>query len=84
MAYKSPFWATFEDGSAACVEGETQELAIASGEAAKGKKVAKIDQLPYPATPRISAEKSDCPSFCYTPRTCAGRGSCPKYYACSE
>lgn len=43
----------------------------------------QIDQLPYPANPRLGLA-SNCPSFCSQPAKCLGRGSCPRSYACSE
>lgn len=84
MSYKSPFWVRFDGHKAACVEDETESAAKAQAAKITGCEVIDIQRLPYPAEPRISAEKGSCPAFCFSPTTCAGRGSCPKSYACSE
>jgi hypothetical protein len=80
--YLSPYWVMFENRSAGCVEDVSEEAAKA--QAATLGKVTSFKKLPYPATPRLSAKKSDCPPFCYTPNQCQGRGSCPKGHACDD
>lgn len=80
--YLSPYWATFEGKPAGCVEAYSKAEAQSQAEAVG--KVRTLDCLPYPAEPRISEAKSDCPPFCYSPAQCKGRTACPKDYACSE
>lgn len=79
------YWVEFEDGSKGCVEfGIGTEIPKNLTEIAFRKKVKTIDNLPYPASPRLGPSKSSCPSFCYSPEECKGRSSCPKGRACSE
>ena len=84
MAYLGPYWAKFEGRGPACVEAYSPEAAIKMGERLTGRKVLSVESLPYPASPRISPEKSRCPEFCYSPDACAGHTACPKQFACSE
>lgn len=87
----SAFWVTFDSGNARCVEAATSELA--TERAATVGVVKSVQQLPYPAEPRMEPHETytwnngtvaATPSFCYKPRECAGRSSCPQRYACSE
>ena len=81
----APFWVTFGNGSAACVEVPESEIAQESlrldwinrnyGETRGGVVLALI--LPYPASPRLN-RVTECPSFCRTPYECAGRMACPQ------
>lgn len=82
MPHLSPFWATFKGRKSGCIEASSESEARVQAE--KLGAVATISKLPYPAVPRLSELKSDCPDFCYSPAECQGRGSCPKRYACSE
>lgn len=83
MAYLKPFWVTFSGSvKAGCVEAYTEKEA--QEQAAKLGGVVTLKELPYPADPRLSEAKSDCPPFCYSPRQCQGRTACPQSYACSE
>jgi hypothetical protein len=62
-------------------------LVAAVGETAVGLKpglqVRQVQQLPYPANPRLNNE-SNCPAFCFKPNECAGRSSCPRAIACDD
>lgn len=82
------FWVDFEGRAPGCVEAPSLEEARDLAKELTGHEVTRIDQLPYPANPRLNkvsyGEYGPCPSFCFTPTQCRGRGSCPKSYACSE
>lgn len=80
MSYRAPYWVTFSDRAAICIETETRKQC--EEKAKELGAVISIHHLPYPASPRL--DPTDCPDFCYSPRECAGRSSCPKSYACSE
>lgn len=83
MAYLSPYWVTFNGPpNKGCIEDYSEKAA--REQAAKLGKVATFDKIPYPASPRLSEVKSECPPFCHSPQQCKGRGSCPQSYACSE
>ena len=79
----TPYWVTFKQGPAACVEAKSEEEAMRIGTEASGREAAKAMTLPYPAGPRLGI-KSDCPSFCWTPYECVGRTCCPKNRACDD
>lgn len=47
------------------------------------KEIANVQQLPYPANPRIGTTSS-CPPFCWQPASCQGRSACPRRISCTE
>lgn len=91
------YWVTFEDGKTGCVEFKFDgseplparlERVKALTEEELGRKVSKVESLPYPADPRLITVEWEpygkTPSFCFDPRNCAGSSSCPKRYSCTE
>lgn len=78
----APFWVTFSVGSAGCFEAIS--MSAAKREAEAMATVSKIERIPYPAMPRLSAIKSDCPPFCRRPAACVGRVCCPLEFACND
>jgi hypothetical protein len=80
----APYWVAFTDGTKGCVEDVSLDAARVQAEAIGRGGVAKINPLPYPASPRLSEAKGPCPSFCHTPEQCIGNTHCRKSYACSE
>lgn len=87
------WWITFSDRSTGCVEIEHEagrsyeDTIVAVGCKAHELKpelhVDRVQQLPYPAYPRLNRVGST-PTFCLHGAKCAGRSSCPRNYACSE
>lgn len=77
------FWVTFTSGQGVCVEAESKGQARRLVENEVPRVVRSIEQLPYPATPRVGL-KTDCPAFCYTPNTCKGRSACPRRPSCTS
>lgn len=82
--YIAPYWVRFGNGTKGCVEATSIEAAKEQADQMGRGGVSKIDSLPYPAWPRLSEIKSDCPSFCSTPDQCIGNSYCRKSYACTE
>jgi hypothetical protein len=82
------YWLTFEGDKPGCVDAESDYDAKLIGEHVTGKKVTKVESLPYPATPRIHSYihpvYGQTPSFCTSPTECKGRTSCPQRYSCTE
>jgi hypothetical protein len=84
MAYLQAFWVVFDGRGSACVEDVSMEAAKEQAAKLTNCAVLDIKTLPYPAQPRISEKKSDCPDFCFSPKECAGRMACPKSHACDD
>lgn len=86
--FSASWWVKFNDGKSACVDAKDEGHAIQLGSELSGKQAVSADRLPYPATPRLNANRHPkfgmCPAFCYRPDQCKGRTSCPQNYACSE
>lgn len=77
-----PYWVTFENRDAACIEVPVDAKYVHEICSQYGK-VKEIKALPYPAEPRLGV-KSDWPSFCSTPAKCAGKNCCLKEFACND
>lgn len=85
--YLKAFWVTFDNGQTGCVQAHDEKEAGEVGQRERGHVVAKVQSLPYPATPRINPEGrggDNTPSFCYRPKECAGRTSCPHRRSCVD
>jgi hypothetical protein len=83
VASLSAYWVTFNGATKpGCIEAVSEAEARAQAE--KIGELATLNTLPYPANPRLSESKGECPSFCYTPSQCQGRTSCPKVPACDD
>jgi hypothetical protein len=80
------YWATFEDGTKACVEATTKKRA--EKRAAKHLPVESVKRLTYPAEPRLNilrGQEDICPSMCIRPNECAGNGCInPNNRSCSS
>ena len=82
------FWIEFKARPPMCHgtaadEGEALAAAAALGD------VVRCRRLPYPASPRIDADRNNfsregCPSFCYRPGRCVGRSACPNDPSCTS
>lgn len=83
-----PFWITFDDGTRGCCEGQSEYDAKRIAAHVKGKPVAKVEHIPYPAKPLIwqfdHPIHGKCPDFCFTPQECVGRTACPRPRACND
>ena len=82
------YWITFEDTTAGCCEGTSARDAKSIAEHISEKKVAKMEILPYPASPEIwqfdHPIHGKTPAFCMNPTTCAGHQSCPRSPCCTS
>lgn len=83
------FWITFQDEPAVgYCEGANEGDAVRIAVHLTGKKVAKVDTLPYPARPIIwqfvHPVDGACPAFCHHPSKCKGHTACPTNPSCTS
>lgn len=82
------FWMTFAGRAAGCVEANDEAEARAIALTETGMEPTKVQNLPYPANPRINKyvdpKYGVCPAFCFKPEQCCGNTSCPQRYSCTE
>lgn len=82
------FWLKFNERPSGCVEAKDEKEAAVVAKEATGFDAVSVQNLPYPANPRINQYDDPkygvCPSFCFKPRECAGNTSCPQRYSCVE
>lgn len=82
------FWLKFNERGPGCVEAKNEQAAAAIAKEITGFDASSVQDLPYPANPRINKhidlKYGECPSFCFAPNQCAGRTSCPQRYSCTE
>lgn len=80
-----PWWITFKDGSAGCINSGAEGEAIAKAERIVAMPVESCKPLPYSAYRQI-LDKGEprAMDFCMSPERCAGWLSCPRPYSCTE
>lgn len=82
------YWITFDDGSKSSV-WQREDMLRVLNDGHEGRTVLTVEDLPYPASPRLDVEKSGMlegcmPSFCMHPDSCKGRRSCPRNPSCTS
>jgi hypothetical protein len=82
------YWVKFEGFPSMSVEAADEAEAKRTADDMIGKKVVKVDSLPYPARPRLTRHQDPkygiCPAFCFKPEECKGNTACPQSYSCTE
>lgn len=86
--YHRPYWVTFNGHAPACMEAPTEQDARADAATLTGCEVLTVQNLPYPASPRLRPfehpQYGCMPDLCMHGEKCAGGTSCPRSYSCSE